>query len=199
MINDIQRELARRGYYEGPIDGLYGPRTDVAIREFEQAAGLKTNAQPDEALLRAIMRSHVYASASPATSTGSTRPSAPPTPLARPASAPPRAAAPAPLAAPAAPARPAVAAPQAAATTPAPLVPPLAAGTSSALSSRRIIAVQRALSDFGYGQLKPNGVIGAETKNAIERFEHERKLPVTGQISDRLVRELAAVTGRPLE
>ncbi|HEX9361560.1 MAG TPA: peptidoglycan-binding protein, partial [Bradyrhizobium sp.] len=34
---------------------------------------------------------------------------------------------------------------------------------------------------------------------AIQKFERERKLPVTGQMSDRLVRELIAVTGRPIE
>jgi len=65
--------------------------------------------------------------------------------------------------------------------------------------SRRVLAVQRALTDFGYGQVKPTGVMSAETKTAIERFERERKLPVTGQISDRLTRELAAITGRPIE
>ena len=65
--------------------------------------------------------------------------------------------------------------------------------------SRRVLAVQRALTDFGYGQVKPTGVMSPETKSAIERFERERKLPVTGQISDRLTRELAAITGRPIE
>jgi hypothetical protein len=30
IITDIQRELARRGYYNGPVDGLYGQRTDGA-------------------------------------------------------------------------------------------------------------------------------------------------------------------------
>jgi hypothetical protein len=34
---------------------------------------------------------------------------------------------------------------------------------------------------------------------AIERFERERKLPVTGQLSANVIRELAAMTGRPLE
>jgi hypothetical protein len=34
---------------------------------------------------------------------------------------------------------------------------------------------------------------------AIEKFERDRKLPVTGQISDRFVRELSSMTGRPLE
>jgi len=59
--------------------------------------------------------------------------------------------------------------------------------------------VQRALSDYGYGQIKPTGVVDAETQIAIERFERERRLPVTGQPSDRVVRELAAIIGRPLE
>ncbi len=36
-------------------------------------------------------------------------------------------------------------------------------------------------------------------RSAIEKFERERKLPITGQPSDRVVRELAAMTGRPLE
>jgi Putative peptidoglycan binding domain len=65
--------------------------------------------------------------------------------------------------------------------------------------AKRVAAVQRALADFGYGQLAPTGVPDAATKAAIERFERERKLPVTGQLSDRLVREVAAVTGRRLD
>ena len=65
--------------------------------------------------------------------------------------------------------------------------------------SRRVAAVQRALTEYGYGQLKPTGTIGSDSQAAIQKFERERKLPVTGQISDRLVRELIAVTGRPIE
>jgi peptidoglycan hydrolase-like protein with peptidoglycan-binding domain len=65
--------------------------------------------------------------------------------------------------------------------------------------SQRVTAIQRALSDFGYGQIKPTGQFDPETKTAIEKFERDRKLPIDGQISDRVVRELAATTGRPLE
>ena len=65
--------------------------------------------------------------------------------------------------------------------------------------SSRVLTVQRALADFGYGQIKPTGVAGPETQAAIEKFERARHLPVTGQISDRLVHDLAAMTGRPLE
>ena len=60
-------------------------------------------------------------------------------------------------------------------------------------------AVQRALNDYGYGPVKATGVYGAETVAAIQKFERDRKLPVTGQISTRLLRELATATGRPLE
>lgn len=66
-------------------------------------------------------------------------------------------------------------------------------------SSRRIALAQRALSDFGYGQIKPNGVAGPETQAAIEKFERERMLPVTGKLSDRVLRDLGTVTGRSFE
>ena len=71
--------------------------------------------------------------------------------------------------------------------------------TNPAAGSRRVAAVQRALTQYGYGQLKPTGTVGTETQAAIQKFERERKIPVTGQISDRLVRELTAVIGRPID
>jgi len=70
---------------------------------------------------------------------------------------------------------------------------------SSVASPRRVAAVQRALTEYGYGQLKPTGTVGSDTQAAIQKFERERKIPVTGQVSDRLVRELATVIGRPVE
>src|SRR6201999_1699464 len=65
--------------------------------------------------------------------------------------------------------------------------------------SRRVAAVQRALSENGYGQLRATGTIGADTQAAIAKFERERHMVVTGQVSDRLVRELAIVTGHPID
>ena len=67
------------------------------------------------------------------------------------------------------------------------------------IASRRVAAIQRALTDYGYGQLKPTGTIGSDTQAAIQKFERDRKMPITGQLSDRLVRELSAVTGRPID
>ena len=94
----------------------------------------------------------------------------------------------------------------------APMVPPLPPAPSSVVrppapipapvhitGSRRVAAVQRALSENGYGQLKATGTIGADTQAAIQKFERERRMPVTGQVSDRLVRELTVVTGHPID
>jgi hypothetical protein len=66
-------------------------------------------------------------------------------------------------------------------------------------SSARVAAVQRALTDYGYGQIKATGSVGADTQAAIQKFERERKLPLTGQMSERLVRELGLATGRSFE
>jgi peptidoglycan hydrolase-like protein with peptidoglycan-binding domain len=150
VVADIQRELTRRGFYDGVVDGRYGPRTDASIRDFEQAAGLKPSTVPDEALLRAIQRSTVR-------SKSGLRPPAP--------------------------------IPQA---KPDPIGDMIA-------PSKQVVAVQRALSEFGYGQIKPTGIVDPETQSAIQKFERERKLPVTGQLSHRVVRELTSITGRPLE
>lgn len=64
--------------------------------------------------------------------------------------------------------------------------------------SSRIMAVQRVLTNYGYGQIKPTGTLDRPTREAIEKFEREHKLPVTGRMSGRLLSELSAMTGRPL-
>jgi hypothetical protein len=80
---------------------------------------------------------------------------------------------------------------------PAPV--PVASRNDAMAGSRRVAAVQRALTEYGYGQLKPTGTVGSDTQAAIQKFERERKIPVTGQMSDRLVRELTAVIGHPID
>jgi peptidoglycan hydrolase-like protein with peptidoglycan-binding domain len=149
IISDIQRELNKRGFYDGAIDGVWGARTDAAARDFAQAAGLQMNVESNEVLLQAIQSSNVrHAVSAPARSND---------PIA------------------------------------ALIAPP------SKASSNKVMAIQRALADFGYGQIKPTGVFDPATRVAIEKFERDRKMPVTGQISDRFVRELSSMTGRPLE
>lgn len=150
VVTEIQRELSRRGFYDGLTDGVYGSKTDAAIRDFEHAANLKAGADPDEQMLRTIKAS--AAKALPV----------PPAPI-----------------------------PAAQKTD--------AIGELIAPPSRRVMAVQRVLAEYGYGQIKPTGTFDRQTEDAIEQFERARKLPVTRQISPRLMRELASLTGRPLE
>jgi hypothetical protein len=51
---DVQRALARRGYYRGPIDGDIGPGTRAAIRSYQYEHGLEVTARIDTALLRSL-------------------------------------------------------------------------------------------------------------------------------------------------
>ena len=79
------------------------------------------------------------------------------------------------------------------------LRPPAPIPTMQITGSHRVAAVQRALTEYGFGQLKATGTVGADTQAAIMRFERDRRLPVTGQVSERLVHELSAMIGHPID
>jgi osmotically inducible lipoprotein OsmB len=50
-VREIQAELKRRGYDVGPSDGRLGPRTEAAIRQYEQRNGLPVDGMPSANLL----------------------------------------------------------------------------------------------------------------------------------------------------
>lgn len=62
-------------------------------------------------------------------------------------------------------------------------------------ADRSVAFAQRALTKLGYGQIKADGVMGTGTKAAIERFERDQKLAVTGEASGRTLRDLAQRSG----
>ncbi|HEY8565906.1 MAG TPA: peptidoglycan-binding domain-containing protein [Beijerinckiaceae bacterium] len=62
-----------------------------------------------------------------------------------------------------------------------------------------VAAAQRALTKLGYGPLKADGVMGAGTRQALERFERDRKLAVTGELGARTSRELGTAAGFAIE
>ncbi|UPK29534.1 peptidoglycan-binding domain-containing protein [Bradyrhizobium sp. 195] len=84
-------------------------------------------------------------------------------------------------------------------TPPSAMRPPAPIPVPQSPAARRIAGVQRALSEFGYGNLKITGTMSGETQSAIQKFEREHKMQVTGQLSDRLLRELGAAIGHPVE
>lgn len=170
IITDLQRELSHKGFYDGVVDGIWGAKTDMALRDFAAAAGLRLTPEASEDVLRMVAKSSVVArkhettgrrdrAGDPIGDLISTTPKPP-------------------------------------AEIPAVATAPV---TAPPQGSNRLMAVQRALTDFGYGQIKPTGSMGPETQAAIERFERDRKLPVTGKLSDQMLRELAVVTGRTIE
>lgn len=73
-------------------------------------------------------------------------------------------------------------------------VPPAAIPNVQPQAANRVLAVQQALAKLGYS-VSADGVAGSRTRQAIEAFEKSRNLPVTGQLSPKLARELAARSG----
>lgn len=67
-----------------------------------------------------------------------------------------------------------------------------AADANAAHAASVIAAGQQALNKLGYGPLDADGVLGGGTKKAIERFEFDRRLPVTGTFNARTVSELSS-------
>jgi peptidoglycan hydrolase-like protein with peptidoglycan-binding domain len=155
LVADIQQALTAKGFYDGAIDGLWGAKTDSAVRDFLRASGSNAGVEASDTLLNAIQASAVRASPT----------AAPPAndPIAR-------------------------------------LLKPSAPAPATApVSDKRVRAVQRVLAAFGYGQIEPTGVVDAQTKAAIEKFQREHAMAPTGEVSDKLVKALGALAGRPLE
>ncbi|MGO9005959.1 MAG: peptidoglycan-binding domain-containing protein [Beijerinckiaceae bacterium] len=69
---------------------------------------------------------------------------------------------------------------------------------SGAEPNKIVLAAQRALVRLGF-VLRPDGVNGAATRQALEQFERDRGLPVKGELTPKILRELAAQSGQAIE
>lgn len=74
-------------------------------------------------------------------------------------------------------------------------VPAEPAGAPTAVEDPRLAAIQQLLSDLGYGPLSADGVMGDNTSAAIQRFELDRGLPITGRPTPQVVEWLEMVSG----
>lgn len=215
LTRDLQGELAARNFYNGGIDGRYGPQTEAAILSYEQAAGLQITGAVTDELLAHVRLSTLMA---------------PPQPRRNPLRdyadiAPFQTAALRPAETPAnaddlvgAPAGDPVGDPvgdllsrtdgdpvTTATLEPAPLPaagsgsPPASDGSATPMPDPdpQIVAVQEILADLGYAPGSIDGFIGPATKRAIEDFEIDRGLDMTGRITPALLQELTAVSGVP--
>jgi hypothetical protein len=68
----------------------------------------------------------------------------------------------------------------------------------SAIEATRVLLIQKALMKLGY-VVRPDGVFGSTTRQAIEKFERERGLPARGELTPKVVREISARSGISIE
>ena len=53
-VTTIQTKLKRWGYFDGPVDGIYGSKTSKAVRSFQRKNGLTADGVAGPATLKAL-------------------------------------------------------------------------------------------------------------------------------------------------
>ena len=162
LVADTQQALFRHGYYTGPIDGVFSPATEDAILRFEQATGRPITGTPSATLLAVLgaapePRDIAVQGAEPARGIGDLVNAQPGL------------------------GQTGVQAP------PAVSQPTTSQAAPSAVGDVGVAYVQQLLADVGYPPGVVDGLMGPATRGAIEAFQRDRGLPVTGAIDDRLV------------
>jgi peptidoglycan hydrolase-like protein with peptidoglycan-binding domain len=192
IVASIQDNLKQKNYYDGKVDGIVGVHTRAALREFEKDSGVDLTDKALPAVLAALRGSKVEASSKVKTTDSFSssiahrdtlsfaekqipqRSTLPPSGEADPQFDPIRE-----------------------------IISRREKGledvTKEETDLSRMTAIQRALSEFGYGQIRLSGSLDERTSEAIKKFEVEHGMPVTGRPSDRLIHELSAMIGRPLQ
>ena len=164
LVRQIQAGLATRGLYDGPADGLTGPKTEAAILFFEQTEGMEETGNPSPAILDRL-NAVASAAADPNESdadiqTASTS---------------------------ATPEDDVAALIEASEETAA--VIPVEKPASPAL----VMKIQKALAGMAYANVKVDGIPGDATRAAIRSFEKSYRLPVTGEPSERVLKKLKSI------
>ena len=166
LVQKIQAALASRGLYDGPADGLTGPRTTSAILFFEETEGLTPTGEATDALLARLRAAPsentdiaVVPDERPSMDTTASTSKTPVDDVAALISA-----------------------------TPAKIVP-----EKKPPSPALVMKIQKALAGLAYENVKVDGIAGDATRAAIRAFEKSYRLPVTGEPSDRVLSKLKAI------
>lgn len=53
-VRNVQARLRAMGFYRGPVDGIWGPRTQAAVERFQQGRSLQVNGQINPATAQAL-------------------------------------------------------------------------------------------------------------------------------------------------
>jgi len=182
QIADLQWQLAVHGYDPGPADGIDGPQTERAIRQYQADAGLSVDGEPSQDLLDHLQYAPPTVSKN-ARNAGGSGPSTfsqselpPPTALVPPSP---------PMEGPPQPPYPDASPPPSTAGIPvAPELLPVYTAT-----------VQEELARRGYYQGPADGRLGPQTRDAIRHYQQDRGMPVTGEVTLDLVNYLRIIGG----
>jgi peptidoglycan hydrolase-like protein with peptidoglycan-binding domain len=172
LVAGIQKELARRGFYDGPADGKTGPKTSAAILRFEKQAGRPETGSASDTLLAALQ-----GTASTQQTRGKTLATAKPAQ------------------------RPyenvkggkGELDPVAAAIRNAEIDPQYIPKVDIPASSELVMNIQKGLSNLAYSDVSVDGVAGEQTRSAIRHFEKHYRLPETGQPSDKVLKKMKEI------
>jgi peptidoglycan hydrolase-like protein with peptidoglycan-binding domain len=169
LVKSVQQGLAARGLYDGPADGLIGPKTTSAILFFQETEGLDTTGEPSAELVKRLKSVRKDVAVIP-----DERPSMDQTAstkktlvkneddiadLIRQANVP----------------------------------VPTPSATDSEAPAEMVMKIQKALSGLAYADIKVDGIPGATTRAAIRNFEKSYRLPITGEPSERVLKKLKSI------
>ncbi|WP_275789632.1 peptidoglycan-binding domain-containing protein [Pararhizobium gei] len=166
LVMSIQKELARRGLYDGPADGKTGPKTSAAILKFEKQAGRGVTGAADAALLAALKKQ-------PSRTRNAARPTERPYENVK--------------------AGKGDLDPVAAAIRNAEINPDYVPKVDIPASSELVMNIQRGLSNLAYADVSVDGVAGEQTRSAIRHFEKHYRLPQTGQPSPAVLKKMKEI------
>ncbi|HTO30857.1 MAG TPA: peptidoglycan-binding domain-containing protein [Pararhizobium sp.] len=166
LVASIQKELARRGLYDGPADGKTGPKTSAAILRFEKQTDQPETGAATDTLLAALREQK---GKQPAAALPVTRPyenvKASKGDLD----------------------------PVAAAIRNAEIDPQYIPKVDIPASSELVMNIQKGLTNLAYTDVSIDGVAGAQTRSAIRHFEKHYRLPETGQPSDKVLKKMKEI------
>ena len=179
LVADIQKELARRGLYDGPQDGKTGPKTAAAILRFEKLSGRPETGSASDTLLAALLH---------APDDGVQQASVQPQKKKQASAAKPAE-------------RPYENVetgkgdldPVAAAIRNAEIDPQFIPKADIPASSELVMNIQKGLTNLAYTDVSVDGVAGEQTRSAIRHFEKHYRLPETGQPSDKVLRKMKEI------
>ena len=167
LVLKIQKALAERQFYHGPLDGRDGVATRAAIEAFQAATSSRLTGAPSQDLLASIEATHRSAVAIPRSRPGD-QPTAGDDEIASILAAP------------------------VPASKPASQVPAADSATGSAAPDL-VAKIQTGLRNIAYSNVAVDGIAGAQTKAAIRNFEKNYRLPQTGEPNRRVLDKLKSI------